>query len=318
MRNGYFFGTGILTKQELQQTFALVQNQANNINDPLALELSQKFADRLQRSKIQDKLNSYPVKEIANRSFIDTDLLDSQALSNKITEVITVIEKCQLVKLNKFANRPHYNDELKDSFEAWLLQIVFYNFAWYLGFEHHGGAKDGLMCFERLDRLYFENKYEVTRSEEERQISFNQLKQLLDSSAGIYLGDSVEEQKAFLSNDKTTKKTVEIKVELHFKEEIFSFIAEGTKRFPKGQMKMSKPPKSYTHYQDQSIYSLEQNKDSLRPYRFQVIIPKWSLNEFDFLKWILGFGDQVQVIQPQQLRDKIINLAQQTLNTYNE
>lgn len=316
MRNGYFFGTGILTKQELQQTFALVQNQANNINDPLALELYQKFADRLQRSKLGDQLSFYPVKEIANRSFIDNDLLDSQALSNKITEVIDIIEECRLVKLNRFANRPNYNEEQKDSFDAWLLQIVFYNFAWYLGFEHHGGKEDGLMSFERLDRLYFENKYDLCRSTKERQTSFDKLKKLLNSSAGIYLGNSVEEQTAFLSNDKEKKKTVEVKVELHFQEEIFSFIVEGTKRFPKGQMKMSKPPNSSIHYDDKSIYSLDNNKDELRPYRFQVILPQWSLNEFDFLKWILGFGDQVKVVQPKQLRDKIIDLAQKTLNTY--
>jgi len=320
MRNGYFFGTGILTQQQLIQTFDLLQSQAKNIDDPLAVELFQKFHERLQRSKISQESSPYPIRAIANRSFIDKDLLDSKALSNQVTEIGEIIEERRLVELSKFSNRPSYGAEEKGIFKAWLLQIVFYNFAWYLGFEQSGGEEDGLIRFERLDRLYLARKCQEIRGLKEQKTALKKLTKLLSASAGIYLGDSAKEQKAFLSTDKKQREKVETKVELWFSEEIFAFIAEGTKRFPASQMKMSKPPKSsYLVRGDKKIFSVnKESDDKTKPYIFRVTLPQWSLKEFDFLRWILGFGGGVRVHKPDELREKIIELSTSTIKVYDD
>jgi predicted DNA-binding transcriptional regulator YafY len=316
MRNGYFLGTGILTQNDLKQVFSLVQTQAKNIDDPLALEVYEEFQRRMKIAKLQDNY-VYPVRGIANRSVVDTDFLDSQTLSHKLDKVTQIIEERKLVKLNKFSNRPGYETEVKGGFSAWLLQITFYNFAWYLGFEHHGGEQDGLFRFERLDRLYLEQEYEQTRTEEKQKTALAKLTKLLSASAGIYLGNDPQEQRIFLRNDPKEKKAIQTTVELWFSEDIFAFIAEGTKRFPPQQMKMSLPPNSlFSAHKNKSLFCLNKRKNQIRPYRFQVTLPKWSLNEFDFLRWILGFGGKVEVYKPTELRDKIIQLSQESLNVY--
>lgn len=48
MRKGYFFGTGILTEQELKQAFDLVRNQANDIDDLSQLSFLTSFSKFLK------------------------------------------------------------------------------------------------------------------------------------------------------------------------------------------------------------------------------------------------------------------------------
>lgn len=317
MRNGYFFGTGILTENELIQTFRLLQTQAKNIDDPLALELYNKLETKMKWANVDERY-IYPVRSIANSSIVDTESLSDNNLSNQTRKIERIIEKRKLVKLNKFANRASHEGEEKGGFTAWLLQITFYNFAWYLALEEKGGSQDGLIRLQRLDRLYLERELEEIRGEKEQKKSLKNLTKLLCASAGIFLGNDASKQKAFLVNKKQ-QKTVEVMVELWFTESIFNFIAEGTKRFPLQQMKMTKPPRfmsNFSHHQ--SLFTLSKSKDVEKPYRFQVILPQWSLQDYDFLRWILGFGGSVKVHKPQVLRDKIIELSTDTLNVYKD
>jgi len=256
MRNGYFLGTGILSERELIETFRLLQTQAKNIDDPLALNLYNRFKDKMKWANFYDHY-TYPVRAIANRSMIDIKSLDSETLSNQTQRIQEIIEQGKLVTLNKFANRGSYEGEEKGAFCAWLLQIVFYNFAWYLGFEQEGGENHKLFRFERLDRLYIQKETDKTRTITEQKKALNKLTKLLSASYGLYLGNDVEQQKLFLSSDKQKAQET---VELWFTEKIFGFIAEGTKRFPTQQMKMTKPPRSLSN-SNSSLFSLSKSKN---------------------------------------------------------
>ncbi|AFZ55542.1 WYL domain-containing protein [Cyanobacterium aponinum] len=313
MRNGYFLGTGILSERELIETFRLLQTQAKNIDDPLALNLYNRFKDKMKWANFYDHY-TYPVRVIANRSMIDIKSLDSKTLSNQTQRIQEIIEQGKLVTLNKFANRGSYEGEEKGAFCAWLLQIVFYNFAWYLGFEQEGGENHKLFRFERLDRLYIQKETDKTRTITEQKKALNKLTKLLSASYGLYLGNDVEQQKLFLSSDKQKAQET---VELWFTEKIFGFIAEGTKRFPTQQMKMTKPPRSLSN-SNSSLFSLSKSKNPQYPYRFQVTLPIWSLDEFDFIRWILGFGGEVKVHKPKKLQEKIITLSSNTIDVYQQ
>jgi len=316
MRNGYFLGTGILSEGELINTFRLLQTQTKNIDDPLALNLYNKFQQKMKLAHFDDNY-IYPVRAIANRSMIDIDSLDLQTLSNQTQRIQEIIEQGKLVKLNKFANRGSYEGEEKGAFCAWLLQIVFYNFAWYLGFEHEGGENNKLFRFERLDRLYIQQEIDNSRTITEQKKALNKLTKLLSASYGIYLGNNVERQRLFFSSKKEEKKQIEVTVELWFSEKIFGFIAEGTKRFPSQQMKMTKPSR-LIFKNNPSLFSLSKSKDKQKPYRFQVTLPEWSLNDFDLIRWILGFGGEVTVHKPEILKQKIIELSSNTIRVYQD
>ena len=105
-------------------------------------------------------------------------------------------------------------------------------------------------------------------------------------------------------------------MELWFNHVIFRFVAEGTKRFPAQQMKMSPPVKTNKLNLPKSMFSLKPTGDNNFPNRFQVILPQWSLDDVEFLRWILGFKAGVKVVKPQLLVDKFKQIGEDILNIY--
>ncbi|MBD2694816.1 ATP-binding protein [Anabaena catenula] len=136
MRHGYFAGTGILSKPELIKVFDIIQSQANSLNDPQAIAIYETFKQRLlQTHTIENTENIYPVRAIANTSIVDSKHLHSSALSNNLTQLETAIVEGRLLELQRFAGVGRYEGDEKDFFLAYPLQMVFSNFAWYLGYE---------------------------------------------------------------------------------------------------------------------------------------------------------------------------------------
>jgi hypothetical protein len=89
LRDGYFAGTAILSKQELIKVFDVLQSQTKSLDDPIALDIFETFQDRMTRCK-DEKLsfvtnkNVYPVRAIANRSMIHPEFLPPDALSRNL------------------------------------------------------------------------------------------------------------------------------------------------------------------------------------------------------------------------------------------
>lgn len=147
-------------------------------------------------------------------------------------------------------------------------------------------------------------------------MSLKKLEKLYKAGLGIFLGNSAEDQRIFLSNDKHKKASVEVTVELWFKDQTFKFIWEGTRRFPKNQMKMSKPLGVSQPHLNNSIFSLSPSKDPNFPHRFQVKLPKWALGDVELKRWIVGFGGEVKVVQPPELVEAVQKLARELLDIY--
>ncbi|MFB2771567.1 AAA family ATPase [Pelatocladus sp. BLCC-F211] len=104
MRNGYFAGTGILSKPELIKVFDIIQSQANSLEDPQALDIYETFEQRLlQTHIIENTKNIYPVRAIANSSIVDPKHLHSSALSKNLTQLETAIVEGRLLELKRFA-----------------------------------------------------------------------------------------------------------------------------------------------------------------------------------------------------------------------
>ncbi len=301
LRQGYFSGTAILSRHELRKVFGVLQTQAKSFADPVALLTYELFRDRLLLSKI-DSSDVYPVRAIAITCMVDPEFLPSCALSHQGEKLEEAIASGQLLELNKLPGGGRFPNDKDVFFTAWPLQIVFYNHAWYLAFER----EDSLFQFERLDRLFMGQPHHRSRSQQAQEKSLHKLQRLHQSSAGLFLGTSVQDQQLFLSTNKSERSQVEITVELWFNDIIFRFISEGTKRYPPSQMKMSPPLLDRpVNRQLKSIFSLPKTDDPNFPNRFRVTLPKWSLHDVDLWRWIAGFGGQVKVVQPQELVDKI-------------
>lgn len=131
--------------------------------------------------------------------------------------------------------------------------------------------------------------------------------------------ESASQQQQFLSTNKSEKSAVEFTIELWFNDNIFRFVSEGTKRYPLKQMKMSPPlAGGLNHSLPKSLFSLPQTGDQDFPHRFQVTLPQWALDDVDLWRWIVGFGGQVKVVQPQELMEKVKAIGAQIYRVYQD
>lgn len=316
LKKGYFAGTAILDRYELLKVLDILKAQAKNIEDPLALDIYNKFESRMLDSKIIDK-PTYPVRAIAHQPMVDIELVkDQTALCHKTKEIEEIILNRELVELGKRRNTGRFNGEREGTFKAWLLQILFHNTAWYLALEYEGGKPEesGLIKIERLDRLYLIRRHLKQRSLEQQETALKNMQQLLNNSIGLHLGSNSLEQKQFLSSKTSVRKKVEITIKLRFNDTIFKFISEGTKRFPKNRMKMS-PPNDKTSTKT-GLFSLEKSPDSRFPNRLEITLPRWSLESIDLWKWIVSFGGQVIVEEPPELVEKVREIGEGIVGVY--
>lgn len=317
LRDGYFAGTAILSTHELIKVFDVLQSQAKSLNDPVALEIYETFAMRMVQSKLGVS-KVYPVRAIANRNMVDPEFLPLDALSKNLQRVEEAIVKGELLELNRFPGGGKFALDEEGFFLAFPLQIVFCNQAWYLGYECEGGKYAGLFRFERLDRLFIGQLQKRVRSRQEQEKSLQNLQKLYAASPGIFIGYSASDQHKFLSHSKKESSQVGVTIELWFNDGIFRFITEGTKRFSSQQMKMSSPVNNGRLTLPKSIFCLKKTTDKHFPNRFQVVLPKWYLGDVEFLRWIVGFGGNVKVVQPEELVVKVKEIGEAILKVYEQ
>jgi predicted kinase len=315
MRRGYFLGSGILSERELLKAASLLQAQAKNIQDPAALAILETLQERLQRSQ-HDLEELYPVRAICNRTIINPEMLPTSASAKTPDKLEAEIEAGQLLELKRFAGVGRFDDQPNDFFRAWPLQIVFHNIAWYLGYEIADGPEAGLLQFERLDRLFRGRPQAQQRGLVAQRKALHRLQQLYQACGGLYLGTSAQAQQQFLSHDENIHAAAALHLELWLTDPIFSFVSEGTQRFPLGQMKMS-PKLTGNSSKLNALFSLPKSDDPQYPNRLRVELPSWSKDDRDLRRWILGFGSAVKVISPPEMVYQIHDIGCAIAELYN-
>ncbi len=351
MDKGYFIGTALFSKMELEDIYErMILPHKDYVDELVADEIYSQVESRLG-SKAIDIQKREPIRKIGISSIVDYEFLPGDSLARKdnlqiIENAIAHKNKLKLSYLKGSGKHIDIKEQHQD-FEAYPLLILFHNIAWYLGLEYADGEKQGLYKFERLDRLkllkQFENEGDLTKDKKFSQ-SIKNINKLYNACPGIFLGNKDLQQKWL--NNKAIAKT---KIELWFTNEIYPFILEGMKRYKGIQMTdpRSNPqldiPKIYTlqtYYENlkfelpktdlseedlrekqkglklEKIFQLEKTNDLNFPNKFTVNFPTWSIQDYDFLRWILGFGGAVKVKQPKELIAKIDNLANSICKNY--
>ena len=304
MKRGYFAGTAILSENDLIKVFYLLETQAKSLDDPIALQVYERFKQRMETSKLAQS-NPYPVRGIHNRNIVDWERISDSSVARKTKELEKAIEAGQLLELGRIQGGGTFADQSESLFTVYPLQIVFHNIGWYLGFEYAEGEKKGLLQFQRLDRLFLAQTQTQTRSRSVQLKSLQRLITLYKSCGGIFLGNDPKLQQQYLSSNESERKQVEVTVEIWFTENLFRFISEGTQRFPLKQMKMSQPFNRDLLRKNRSLFSLRKTSDPKFRHRFRVRLPQWSLEDIDFQRWILGFGGEAKVVSPESLRETL-------------
>jgi len=194
------------------------------------------------------------------------------------------------------------------------LQLVFHQIAWYLGCEYQSEARRGLLRFERLDRLFLNQRHCATRSRKEQETALKRLHKLYDASAGIFLGNDPALQRGFLSRHAAERSQAEMVMELWFSDRIFPFVSEGTRRFRYQRMS----PRLKGTSTPKSLFTLPGTGHTRFPHRLKVNLPLWSLEDVDLKRWIVGFGGEVLVISPMVLRQTIWDTGRAVAELYSE
>ena len=317
MKRGYFAGTAILSENDLIKVFYLLETQAKSLDDPIALQVYERFKQRIETSKLAQSY-PYPVRAIHNRNIVVREKVSDLSVALKTEELERAIEAGQLLELGRIPGGGTFNPETESLFKIYPLQIVFHNIGWYLGFEHNEGENKGLLRFERLDRLFLGQTQSKTRSRSAQLKSLQRLITLYKSCGGIFLGNDPKLQQKYLSSEEAERKQIEITIEIWFTEKIFRFISEGTQRFPLKQMKMSQPFNRELLRKNRTLFSLRKTSDPKFPHRFRVRLPQWSLEDIDLQRWILGFGGEAKVVTPESLRETLKEKGKAILETMND
>ncbi|MDS3861835.1 AAA family ATPase [Thermosynechococcaceae cyanobacterium BACA0444] len=323
LRKGYCLGTGILTEEDLLRVYELAAEQVKGLNDVMAQATVERFQKRLAWA--QFNLADYePVRVIASGSIVSPKFLNFTSLASvtALTDLESYIRSGQKIRIGRQRGSATF-DSFKDFMpeeDIWPLEIIFHNIAWYLGYELASGESQGLLRYERLDRLYQAKQYSqvATRTAKQQQRARNQLQKLRRYSAGIFLGVDKQKQQEFLSLSPAQRLQKMVTLKLQFTEALFKFVSEGTQRFPFEQLKMTPPPsRSIHHHSDlKQIFTLGRAADPIHPYRMNVLLPAWSFEDVTLKAWILGFGPGVKVIAPDAFQQIIIQEVQQTQQLY--
>lgn len=313
MKKGYFIGTGIFSKDDLNEIYNLLRSQAKEeyFNDPLAQKLYQNFEERMQNSKLWQDAPPYPVKVIGSKSVVDFN----QGVNQSRFEAFdNAIRNSKLIKL-EILRQPWESQKKVKYINVHPLQIVFHLFAWYLGYEVvEEGEEKGLFYFERIDRLRVEAIF-GSRSQQDQLQSLKKLNKLYQASAGIYLGKSVSEQKNYL-NPKT-RKSFEETIKIYATKKSFKFLSETSHRFSEYQMKMSKPEWLEDKLCNEKIYSLKiQENKYPHVYRINITVPKWSIEDIYLIQWLVPWGKEVKVTHPEALIKKIQQRGKEIMELY--
>jgi predicted kinase len=314
MRRGYYLGTGIVDAATLQTIYQILHSQAKHLEDPLARDTLAILHERLNFAQLLSD-TPYPVRAISNRPIFSLDSLPPAALAKQVGYLEQMIKQAQQLEICTFLGVGRFQSDPEQRQQVWPLQIVFHNIAWYLGYEIADGAEAGLFQYARLDRLYAGNPQTGKRALTTQLKALKRLNELTDKSFGVYLGKRAKAQQLFLSRDPKQRKQAVFTFELWMNDTIFQFISEGTQRFDRSSTRISKRP---TSSQTAAYPSkpLSNSQDAIYPNRLKTTLPNWSIDDVDFLRWIVGFGGHVKVASPPSLAEKVQTIGQQITQTY--
>jgi hypothetical protein len=297
-RRGYFVGAAVLTKEQLLMAVEVLERHAKDLQDPIAEGVLEEILYQLELSRIYtpQKFN-YPLRAMSDLLIVNMDSLPDHALARQRDLLSQAIRQGSLLEVDMFkrSGRPETLPHGDKPFCIYPLQLVFHTIGWYLGYETIGSDQAQWLRFERLDRLRLLRVLPESREQKEQYRRWKQLRKLQEASFSLFLGSTPQEQQQFLRGDPAS----EFELELWASEQIFRYLAEGNKRFPAERVKLSCfPDGSSGRFAKSQIDRKKRSTDPARPYHYRVRLPRWSIQDWDLRRWLVGFGKEVWVQSP--------------------
>ena len=318
-RHGYGLGTAVLSAQRLKELGQLLAQTIKRLGDPTAQALYEELQERLKWASINT--NEPSVRIFANRSIVNTSLVNSDSLANpeKAQQLELAITNNQRILLERFSTSGGANDTRDEEINyVWPLQLIFHNIGWYLAVED--GRSKSLIRTMRLDRLALRDVDTITKRDiKDKEKAIKRLNRLMEISGGIYFGNDVEMQYDFteLQSPELEKKMTTLR--FRSTEEIYKYLREGLQRYPMNQLRLSKQMKGDKWKQPKKgrPFVLDPQKDHTHPYPMEIDLPPWTIEkDIDFRRWLFGFGEKIIIEEPKELVNEYLQRNKNIRNLY--
>ena len=294
-RWGYYLGTGVMTKQELNVALNALASLAEYQRSPQIIRIYESLVKRLQGLDADENSKLlYPVRSQINHLIVNTDLEDrikKKQAQNRHTlfDSLSTVEKAILngQAIEIYRHTDPYADNT-GAVTVYPLQLIYHDIAWYLLYEN---CENSHFMIVRIDRLT-DKCLEIpsqTRSLQAQKQSLDLAHQLLANGWGLNMGEleeQMQERQMELEFEKVT---------VRFFAPVIQFIEEGTYRHPSQKIDARRKPESID---------------------LHLTLPSRSLNEFS--RWVNRFMDNAIVLAPESLVNQQAKSAQKLADLYRQ
>lgn len=298
-RSAYFVGTSVLPADDLAWMYDAISGHAQTLPEADFARF-QSIGRRLDAARLIDAGHPATLDAIEPIEVFETSAMSKGSLRVQPERLKRAIQAGERLQLQRFRAAGRYDGDVS-TFEVYPLLLTYHNVDWYLGCQD---AETKQFRFERLDRLHLrDHQTPCYRARGLQRKARRQLDRLRQASVGLFLGDR-EQQREFLNRDRLVQRRAIVLLELHCTDQSFVFIRERPQRFG-----------LVATFSDYAIALPLLDRGAEWPERsefrhwMKVEIPVWSVRDFDLWRWILGFGGEVRVVQPVELRETIAGMA---------
>ena len=332
-QQGHFLGSAVVSLGDLSELVSIVSSSAPLLNSPQTQALVLSLEQRLASLNVAPR-NTEALSSLAERSIVNPESAPPASVRSRkpdFSELSSAISRKQQIRIHLFASDAQTTTSSSgrqaDSVLVLPLQFVFHRRAWYLAAEERqSGRSDGPIRFLRLDRFRLLRIEPSAQREKRFTLAFSRMCRLVDRTFGLPPNKLSYHDQALVwsADDSWMAAEGTLTVCCRLDHRTWKFIREGPDRLPYPQLKMSggpathttvwRPPESLPHM-DQ-IYSLPVHGDSDHPFELRMVLPAWSVDDFDLQNWLLGFGSGLVLICPDSFRQKLLERLESTLTAW--
>ena len=316
-RRGFALGTALLSIQQLQEAYQLLQLQAEDLGDRSAAALSSSLRERLQQVGVD------PDRLPAGRRWLQPHhptqgLLQSARMAHKDGE--NVVEAAIRLRQKLLIAQPMAPRRPAGSLPIWPLQLLLHSGRWWLLHEHVVyGTQEGLLACTPLDGLHvFQAEQGSSRQEGLHRQALERATTLQRLCGGLWFGVDLAQQQLLQKANAEERRERLSTLRLRCAPMAMAAIRRDLERFHPSAFRLSAPlPGDSWGGATSRRYGLQADDDPLHPYPVEIDLPGWVLEgDPELRRWLLAYGPAIRIEAPMALVEEHRSALAEALALY--
>lgn len=316
-RRGFALGTALLSLQQLQEAYQLLQLQAEDLGDRSAAALSSSLRERLQQ------VGADPGRLPAGRRWLQPhrprqDVIHPGRAAEQEGE--SVIETAIRLRQKLLIAQPMAPRRPAGSLSIWPLQLLLHSGRWWLLHEHVAyGTQQGLLACTPLDGLHvFQAEQHSSREEALHRQALERATTLQQLCGGLWFGVDLAQQQALLKASAEERRERLSTLRLRSSPLAMAAIRRDLERFHPSAIRLSAPlPGDSWGGVTPRRYGLQADDDPLHPYPVEIDLPGWVLEgDPELRRWLLAYGPAIRIEAPIDLVEEHRSALAEALALY--